>query len=75
MKIDTVRLFMNLGAQKVFEKLTTLSPEKLNEVEDFIDFLQQREQEKHLREHLIQHSEAVFNRVWDNDEDALYDKL
>ena len=43
--------------------------------EDFIDFLQQRDQNKHLRQNFSRASEASFSKVWDNDDDALYDKL
>ncbi|MGC1509957.1 hypothetical protein [Ketobacter sp.] len=61
--------------QQMLEKLEHLSPERLAEVEDFIDFLQQRDQDKHLRQDYVQASEAAFNQVWDNDDDAVYDKL
>lgn len=61
--------------QHVLEKLETLSPDRLAEVEDFIDFLQQRDQDKRLRRDFAQASEVAFNKVWDNDDDAIYDKL
>lgn len=61
--------------QHVLEKLEHLSPDRLAEVEDFIDFLQQRDQDKRLRQDFTQGSEAAFNKVWDNDDDAIYDQL
>lgn len=66
---------MRSHIQYVLEKLEHLSPERLAEVEDFIDFLQQRDQDKRLRRDFAQASEAAFNKVWDNDDDAIYDKL
>ncbi len=30
---------------------------------------------EHLRQDYADASEAAFNRVWDNDEDAIYDTL
>lgn len=61
--------------QHMLEKLEHLSPERLAEVEDFIDFLQQRDKDKGLRQDYAHASEAAFAKVWDNDEDAIYDQL
>ncbi len=61
--------------QQIQEKLGGLTPDRLAEVEDFIDFLQQRDQEMLLRNSYSQLSEDAFNNVWDNDDDAIYDKL
>jgi len=60
---------------KIREKLGHLSIDRLSEVDDFIDFLQQREQDNHLRQNYARASEAVFAQVWDNDDDAAYDQL
>mgnify|MGYP001062172525 CR=1 FL=1 len=66
---------MQAQVQHMLEKLEHLSPERLAEVEDFIDFLSQRDQDKHLRQEYAQASEDSFNNVWDNDDDAVYDSL
>jgi len=66
---------MQAQIEHIQEKLTSLAPDRLDEVEDFIDFLQQRDQEKHLRSSYSQLSEEAFNKVWDNDDDAIYDRL
>lgn len=66
---------MQPQVQHMLEKLEHLSPERLAEVEDFIDFLQQRDQNKRLRQDYAGASEAAFAKVWDNDDDAIYDKL
>ena len=68
-------LRMRLQLEQVQEKLERLSPERLAEVEDFIDFLQQRDQGAHLIRAYGQASEKAFDRVWDNDQDAIYDTL
>ena len=59
----------------VQHKLEHLAPERLAEVEDFIDFLQQRDRDQHLRRDYARASEPAFAKVWDNDEDAVYDEL
>lgn len=61
--------------KQVQEKLGQLAPERLAEVDDFIDFLRERDQDRRLCRNYAQASEAAFARVWDNDEDAVYDEL
>lgn len=45
------------------------------EVEDFVDFLLQRYEDRRLVRAAAKLSEAVLARVWDNHSDAAYDKL
>lgn len=66
---------MQPQVEHMLEKLEHLSPDRLAEVEDFIDFLQQRDQDKRLRQDFTQASEDAFNKVWANDDDAIYDSL
>lgn len=66
---------MNTQARQVISKLEQLSPERLAEVEDFIDFLQQRDCDRVARKDLASASESAFAAVWDNEEDAIYDDL
>lgn len=66
---------MQPQVQHMLEKLKHLSPEQLAEVEDFIDFLNQRDQAKRLHQDYARASETAFAKVWDNDEDAIYDEL
>jgi len=56
-------------------KTAHLSPEGLAEVEDFIDFLNERDRDKRLRQDYAKVSEETWSKVWDNDEDAVYDTL
>jgi hypothetical protein len=64
-----------MKAQVILDKLQRLSPDKLAEVEDFVDFLQQREQEAQLTQSAARIAEPSFQNVWDNPEDADYDRL
>jgi len=66
---------MQSQVQKVLEKLEDLTPERLAEVEDYIDFLRQRDQGKNLRKNFTQASESAFSQVWNNDSDAIYDTI
>ena len=54
--------------QSILEKLWSLSPDRLAEVEDFVDFLLYRQAAGQL-------ATAAFIRVWDNPSDADYDRL
>ncbi len=59
----------------LFEKNKQLPPQRLAEVEDFVDFLREREAEQRLTHAAAKSSEASFAQVWDNDEDAAYDRM
>lgn len=61
--------------EQVQHKLERLAPERLAEVEDFIDFLQQRDRDRRLLRDYAHASAPAFAKVWDNDEDAVYDEL
>ena len=61
--------------QVLIEKIRQLPRRRLLEVEDFVDFLRAREDEQRLTHAASKVSEPSFNQVWDNDEDAAYDRL
>ena len=63
--------------QRLLDKIRKLSSEKVIEVEDFIDFLYQRQtdSDQNLTIAANKVSEASFLKVWDNLEDAEYDNL
>jgi hypothetical protein len=61
--------------QILISKIRVLPPERLMEVEDFIDFLRQASEDKQLRQAAAKLSEDVFSKVWDDSEDAEYDRL
>ena len=62
-------------AKSLIEKITALPAERVAEVEDFVDFLSQREQGLALTRAGAAASEPAFAAVWDNPEDAAYDAL
>jgi hypothetical protein len=59
----------------LMEKIRALPPEKVHEVEDFVDFLQLRNEDRQLIRETARLSEKAFQDVWDNPEDAAYDRL
>lgn len=61
--------------RSIIEKLRLLPPERVIEVEDFVDFLQARDLERSLVKQAGQTSEAVFTAIWDNADDSEYDRL
>ena len=65
----------NQSEQSILEKLKGLSPERMAEVEDFVDFLRARAEEQRLVKSATKASEPAFKKVWDNPEDADYDRL
>ena len=61
--------------QALIEKIRALPPERVSEVEDFVDFLFQRDMDRHLIRAAARLSEEAFRKVWDNTDDADYDRL
>lgn len=66
---------MNAPEQVLFDKIKQLPPQRLAEVEDFVDFLRTREDNQGLTLAATTASEASFAEVWDNEDDAAYDRL
>lgn len=61
--------------QELIAKIRKLSPALMVEVEDFIDFLSQRRDDREAVLAAARMSESAFAEVWDNPEDAAYDDL
>jgi hypothetical protein len=59
----------------LIEKLKQLPPQRQAEVEDFIDFLHEREEGRRLTDAASAAALPAFAAVWNNDEDAVYDAL
>ncbi len=59
----------------LIDKIRSLPPEKVSEVEDFVDFLRMREEDRQLVGAATKLSEEAFQKVWDNPDDADYDQL
>jgi hypothetical protein len=60
---------------ELLAKIRTLSPERLAEVVDFIDFLRVRDEDKRLTQAATRLSEDAFAKVWNHPDDADYDRL
>jgi hypothetical protein len=59
----------------LIDKLEGLPPERIVEVEDFIDFLKSRESDRQLTYAATKIAEPSLQKVWDNPDDAAYDTL
>jgi len=66
---------MSTTVQALIQKIEQLPPQRLAEVEDFVDFLRSREDDQRLTQAAAKAGEASFAAVWDNDEDAVYDRM
>ena len=61
--------------ETLIRKIGALSRARVAEVEDFVDFIGQRESEVVLRTAARDASAPAFARVWNNPEDDMYDAL
>jgi len=59
----------------LLDKLDQLPPDRVAEVEDFVDFLRHKDQDHRLTQTATQTAEPSFRKVWDNPDDAVYDSL
>lgn len=58
----------------LIRKIRRLPPERVAEVEDFVEFLSQRD-DRQLTQAAAKLAEKAFRKVWDNSADAAYDRL
>lgn len=58
-------------ATRLIGKIAALPPERIMQVEEFVNFLLEREGARAFSAA----TESVFTAVWDNPEDAAYDVL
>jgi hypothetical protein len=66
---------MPANTQALIEKIRTLPPDRLVEVEDFVDFIRLRERERALIRDAATASAPAFAAIWDNPEDDAYNAL
>ena len=64
-----------MAQDTLYKKIQNLPPERVAEVEDFVDFLAARDHDRALVHAASRLSEASFAEVWDNADDADYDQL
>jgi len=61
--------------QSLIDKIKALPPERLDEVEDFVDFIASRANERSLARAAAATSAAIFSNIWSNPDDDVYDAL
>jgi hypothetical protein len=61
--------------QALMAKIRDLADERVVEVEDFVDFLRSRDEQRQLVEAAARLSEPSLAAVWDNPEDDVYNDL
>jgi hypothetical protein len=66
---------MNRNAAILNEKIRTLTPEQLSEVDNFVEFLRLRAEERGIARTAAAVSAPAFEAVWSNPEDDAYDAL
>ncbi|MBW4453262.1 MAG: toxin-antitoxin system, antitoxin component, Xre family protein [Nostoc indistinguendum CM1-VF10] len=64
-----------MSEQRLLQKIRQLPPKKVLLVEDFIDFLDQQSTDHSLTFAAAKLSEPVLLKIWDNPDDAEYDKI
>ncbi|MEH2412268.1 toxin-antitoxin system, antitoxin component, Xre family protein [Nostoc sp.] len=65
----------SISEQRLLEKIQKLPPEQVLLVEDFIDSLDQQNTDHSLTFAAAKLSEPLLLKIWDNPDDAEYDKL
>ena len=58
----------------LIRKIRSLPPEKVAQIEDFVEFLAQRD-DRQLTQAAARLAEKAFRKVWANPADAAYDRL
>ena len=66
---------MKGNAGGLAEKLASLTPDQIAEVEDFIEFVRLRSQEGEITRAAQTASIPAFQAIWNNPEDDVYDAL
>ena len=66
---------MSTDQKALLDKIATLPEERIAEVEDFVDFLRLKEEERQLRRAVTAASAPAFTAVWDNPDDDVYNAL
>lgn len=61
--------------QSLIDKIKALPPERLDEVEDFVDFIASRARERSLARAAAATSAATFGKIWSSPDDDVYDAL
>lgn len=65
----------HIQEQALIHKIRSLSSEKIAFLEDFLDFLMEKEKDAGLVHAANRLSEETFSDIWNNPEDEIYDRL
>ena len=63
------------NTQALLAKIQALPIERIAEIEDFVEFIAAREQERSLTRAASESSAPVFAAIWSNSEDDAYDAI
>ena len=63
------------NTKALLKKIEALPDERISEIEDFVEFIAAREQERSLTHAAAISSAPTFAAIWDNPEDDAYDAL
>ena len=66
---------MPAHTQALIEKIEALPAERIAEVEDFVDFIWSREQDRALTRAASSASAPALATIWSNPDDDVYDAL
>ncbi len=66
---------MPANTQALIEKIKALPPERIAEIEDFVDFVRLREQDRALTRAAAATSAPSFAAIWSNPDDDAYDAI
>jgi hypothetical protein len=66
---------MSAHIRALIEKIEALPVERIAEVEDFVDFIRLRDQERELTRAAATASMPAFAATWNNPDDDAYDAL
>jgi hypothetical protein len=59
----------------LIEKIDRLRPERVAEVEDFVDFLASRDRDRELAQAVTEAAVPALAKVWDNPDDDIYNDV
>ena len=66
---------MSADPRALIEKIQALPAERIDEVEDFVDFIATRAQDRALTRAALAASTPAFAKIWNNPDDDAYDAL
>ena len=66
---------MPADPRSLIEKIKTLPADRIAEVEDFVEFIRMREQDRSFTRAAAATSAPAFAAIWNNPDDDVYDAL